>query len=126
MKNYYILSNGRVKRAQNTVFIESADGLAAEDGADGLDGLDGESGEVGEGAVLDLAAFAEGLAEQVGLVLAVALATGDDGYVHGAARSHWHEGLVPQRNQQSQAINGYISKPASYSVRVHPPPGTSG
>src|SRR5438477_12435829 len=26
MKNYYVLSNGRVKREQNTVFIETADG----------------------------------------------------------------------------------------------------
>jgi hypothetical protein len=56
--------------------IESADGLAAEDGADGLDGLDGKGGEVGEGAVLDLAAIAVGLSEQVRLVLAVALAGG--------------------------------------------------
>jgi hypothetical protein len=43
--------------------------LAAEAGADGLDGGQEEPGEVSQGAVLDLAARAVGLAEEVALVL---------------------------------------------------------
>jgi hypothetical protein len=40
--------------------------LAAEDAAEGLDGGGGELGEVGEGALLDAAVLAEGLAEEDG------------------------------------------------------------
>src|SRR5262249_10349443 len=100
--------------------IESADGLSAEDGADGLDSLDGESGEVGKSAVLDLAFLAEGLSEQVGLVLAVALSRGDDGYVHCTAWPSWHAAMIADWTAFAHVINGYISAPTAYSNRTRP------
>jgi len=53
--------------------------FAAKETTEGIDARGGPGGEVGEGADLDLAVFAEALAEEGG---GVGAAVGDDGDVH--------------------------------------------
>jgi hypothetical protein len=42
-----------------------------------------------------------------------ALATGDDGYMHGTGRLSWHIPIVADQQPMINTVNGYIRKPIS-------------
>jgi len=84
--------------------------LAAKDGTHGIHGRRRQLGEVGQSPVLDLAAFAVGLADQHRAVLTAPLPARHNGYVHGPGRSLRHIRIVACLARLSSASNGYISR----------------
>src|SRR5207253_3711985 len=76
-------------------------------------------GEVGQGAVLDLAALAVGLANQHRAVLPASLPAGHSGYMHRTRGAPWHIRIVAVLSPNVKSINGYIGRAASTRIKIN-------
>ena len=91
--------------------------LAAEDAAERLDGGGGELGEVGEGALLDAAVFAVGLAEEDG---GRGGAIGHALDIHGYPLYHTPPTITGTLTAFQRALHGYKSRLRSRPTRAKP------
>ena len=86
-------------------------GVVAQGGADEFDDVRREVGEVADGFVFDFSVFAEGAAQEVGLVDLALIAPCGGGYMNGAV-SFLHGGIIWQFWRQCSLntlnLSGYI------------------
>src|SRR5438445_10382737 len=101
--------------------VEGADGSSAQHCPHGVDRGGWQLGEVGQGAVLDLAALAVGLANQHRAVLPASLPAGHSGYMHRTRGAPWHIRIVVVLSPNVKSINGYIGRAASTRIKINSP-----
>src|SRR5207245_7047244 len=101
--------------------VEGADRLSAQHCPHGVDRGGWQLGEVGQGAVLDLAALAVGLANQHRAVLPASLPAGHSGYMHRTRGAPWHIRIVAVPSPNVKSINGYIGRAASTRIKINSP-----